>query len=92
MKPLRIWLTPDWWAATCTAPSTERKRAQRTSISPGVGAIRRRSWSEAEGRRCRGESPLLGDDLATICWRKHSIQLTDMSLCGILWSIDRQKD
>jgi hypothetical protein len=33
--PLWIWLTPDWWAATCTAPSTERKRAQRTSISRG---------------------------------------------------------
>ncbi len=61
-KRLRILLEADRRPAAWILRLGRCKRKERMDIDRGVGAIRRRSWSEAEGRRCRGESPLLGDD------------------------------
>ena len=42
----------------CQWLAVESIEKRREGGGHPVGAIRRRSWSEAEGRRCRGESPL----------------------------------
>jgi len=89
IRPIWIWLTPDWWVATCTAPSTERKRAQRTSIGRGdssqilvggrrpemPGRIAPAGWAYTRGEweHPRGRLGGLSPDLAHLRWRKCGI-------------------